>query len=99
MFLQISNSKFIVNNSMYQIGNIFCLKISGGGGLRPSLNLSGRGECCPAHDFTEHNSFTGHFWIRRFIEEEDFVIFHNVCLKKRIKTADLWSMSPILLKI
>ena len=40
-FLQISNCKFIVNNNIYQLRNIFCLEISGGGGLRPSLNLSG----------------------------------------------------------
>ena len=45
-FLQISNSKFIVNNNTYQIRNIFCLEISGGG-LRPSLNLSWGGECPP----------------------------------------------------
>ena len=29
-FLQISDSKSIVNNKIYQIGNIFCLTISGG---------------------------------------------------------------------
>ena len=46
-FLQISNCKFIVNNNIYQLRNIFCLEISGGGGYAPPWICQG-GRMSPA---------------------------------------------------
>ena len=46
-FLQISDSKFIVNNKIYQIGNIFCLKISEGWRPPPLIRQGGGAEVSP----------------------------------------------------